>query len=149
MSFRACGGRRRGSSGPCIESRSSGLQPGEDHSRASGVVEPHAARRSEASGATRSFIIGGEALFGEQLSFWREHAAKTRLINEYGPTETVVGCCVYECGSDSELGSGAVPIGRPIANTRLYVLDGSLRPTPLGVAGELYIWREMVWVAGI
>ena len=93
----------------------------------------------QASGATRSFIIGGEALFGEQLSFWREHAAKTRLINEYGPTETVVGCCVYECGSDSELGSGAVPIGRPIANTRLYVLDGSLRPTPLGVAGELYI----------
>ena len=93
----------------------------------------------KASGATRSFIIGGEALFGEQLSFWREHAPQTRLINEYGPTETVVGCCVYECGSDSELGSGAVPIGRPIANTRLYVLDGSLRPVPVGVSGELYI----------
>ena len=93
----------------------------------------------QAGGSTRSFIIGGEALFSEQLSFWHEHAPNTRLINEYGPTETVVGCCVYECGTGADLGSSGVPIGRPIANTRLYVLDGSLCPVPVGVSGELYI----------
>jgi amino acid adenylation domain-containing protein/non-ribosomal peptide synthase protein (TIGR01720 family) len=92
----------------------------------------------EAAGRTRSFIIGGEALRGEILSFWQRHAPATRLINEYGPTETVVGCCVYEVPDESSM-AGAVPIGRPIANTQLYVLDRRLQPTPIGVPGELYI----------
>ena len=78
----------------------------------------------------------------EQLSFWREHAPDTRpLINEYGPTETVVGCCVYECDAAVEHGSG-VPIGRPIANTQLYVLDGRLNADPERLTGELYIGGE-------
>jgi amino acid adenylation domain-containing protein/FkbM family methyltransferase len=92
----------------------------------------------EAEGRTRAFIIGGEALLEESLSFWRAHAPGTRLINEYGPTETVVGCCVYDA-SASEPRSGAVPIGKPIANTQIYLLDGCLEPVPLGVEGELYI----------
>jgi non-ribosomal peptide synthase protein (TIGR01720 family) len=90
------------------------------------------------SAITSSLVIGGEPLLGESLAFWKEHAPQTRVINEYGPTETVVGCCVYET-SAGETAPGPVPIGRPIANTRLYVLDGSLQPVPLGVAGELYI----------
>jgi amino acid adenylation domain-containing protein len=88
--------------------------------------------------STHSFIIGGEALRAETLGFWREHAPATRLINEYGPTETVVGCCVYEV-EQSSAGSGAVPIGRAIDNTQLYVLDEELELVPVGVAGELYI----------
>ena len=61
-----------------------------------------------------------------------------RLINEYGPTETVVGCCIYEmCAEDQR--SGTVPIGLPIANTQLYVLGEDLKPVPAGVTGELYI----------
>ena len=92
----------------------------------------------EAAGRTRALIIGGEALRGESLSFWRTHAPGTRLINEYGPTETVVGCCVYEVPAKASI-SDAVPIGRPIANTQLYVLDIHLQPVPIGVAGELYI----------
>ena len=66
----------------------------------------------EAAGLTRLFVIGGEALTAESLRFWREHAPRTRLVNEYGPTETVVGCCVYEV-QPGDPQHGAVPIGRP------------------------------------
>ena len=92
----------------------------------------------EAEGRTRAFIIGGEALLEESLNFWRAFAPGTRLINEYGPTETVVGCCIYDA-SASEPRPGAVPIGKPVANTQIYLLDGGLEPVPLGVEGELYI----------
>ncbi|HYW19656.1 MAG TPA: amino acid adenylation domain-containing protein [Nodularia sp. (in: cyanobacteria)] len=87
---------------------------------------------------TRALIIGGEALSANHISFWRNHAPNTRLINEYGPTETVVGCCVYEVNNQTPL-SGGIPIGRPIANTQLYILDQHLQPVPIGVIGELYI----------
>ena len=94
-----------------------------------------------AAGSARALVIGGEALLAEHLTFWREHAPATRLFNEYGPTEAVVGCSVYEAtGRDaSDFGSGAVPIGRPISNARLYVLDSELNPVPAYVAGELYV----------
>ncbi len=92
----------------------------------------------EVAGMTRTFVIGGENLLAESLRLWRESAPSTRLINEYGPTETVVGCCVYEVRPEDPR-SGAVPIGRPIANTRLYILDESLEPVPPGTMGELYI----------
>ncbi|MEG4500182.1 amino acid adenylation domain-containing protein [Microcoleus sp. F10-C6] len=91
-----------------------------------------------ANNQTRAFIIGGEALSGKTVSFWRESAPSTKLINEYGPTETVVGCCVYEVDAQTQL-SGGIPIGRPIANTQLYILDPYLQPVPIGVLGELYI----------
>ncbi len=91
-----------------------------------------------AAGLTRRFIIGGEALMGEALAFWQAHAPETKLVNEYGPTETVVGCCIYEVAGDQPI-SGPVPIGRPIANTQLYILDSHLQPVPAGVPGELFI----------
>ncbi len=91
-----------------------------------------------APGMTRAFIIGGENLTAESLRFWRDVAPATRLINEYGPTETVVGCCVYEVRPEDPP-NGSIPIGRPIANTELYVLDESLQPVPIGEMGELYI----------
>ncbi|SEN19184.1 amino acid adenylation domain-containing protein, partial [Stigmatella aurantiaca] len=97
----------------------------------------------EVKGRTRAFIIGGEGLSAESLRYWREHAPQTRLINEYGPTETVVGCSIYEVGA-ADAAEGAVPIGHPIANTQLYVLDGQLQVVPKGVAGELYIGGEGV-----
>jgi amino acid adenylation domain-containing protein/non-ribosomal peptide synthase protein (TIGR01720 family) len=87
---------------------------------------------------SRALIIGGEALLGTTIQFWQTAAPDTRLVNEYGPTETVVGCCVYTV-SPGESISGAVPIGQPIANTQLYVLDVNLQPVPIGVVGELFI----------
>jgi amino acid adenylation domain-containing protein len=91
-----------------------------------------------AAGQTQALIIGGEALSGKSLSFWQIHASEIRIINEYGPTETVVGCCVYEVPAGASM-SGAVPIGRPIANTQIYILDPHLQPVPIGVPGELHI----------
>jgi len=93
---------------------------------------------AEAAGRTRALILGGEALAGESLAFWREHAPSTRLLNEYGPTEAVVGCCVYEVPPGG-LAAGPVPIGRPIPGVRLHALDRRLTPVPVGVPGELYI----------
>ena len=92
----------------------------------------------EMGGRTKALVIGGEALYGEQLKLWQSYAPGTRLINEYGPTETVVGCCVYEVKGGERL-SGGVPIGRPIANTQLYILDEQQRVVGVGEKGELYI----------
>jgi len=93
---------------------------------------------AQAEGMARAFVIGGENLLAESLWLWRGLASPPRLINEYGPTETVVGCCVYEVKPEDPR-TGPVPIGHPIANTQLYVLDEHLQPVPPGEMGELYI----------
>ncbi len=98
----------------------------------------HAGSSSEIQNWSRAFVIGGDALYADHINFWRRHAPQTRLINEYGPTETVVGCCIYEVPLDASH-NAAVPIGKPIANTQLYVLDRNRQPAPDGVIGELYI----------
>ncbi len=95
-------------------------------------IPPH-----EAAGLTHAFVIGGENLTADQIEFWQDHAPETLLFNEYGPTETVVGCVVFE--AHQWRGNGSVPIGRAIPNTRVYVLDERLNPVPIGVPGELYI----------
>lgn len=93
---------------------------------------------SEVAGRTRALIIGGENLAAESITFWQNFAPNTLLVNEYGPTETVVGCCIYRVPQGKHQ-PGSIPIGRPIANTQLYVLNQHLQPTPTGVPGELYI----------
>jgi amino acid adenylation domain-containing protein len=91
----------------------------------------------EVAGMAGVLVIGGENLLAEHLRFWRQFAPETRLINEYGPTETVVGCCVHEvAGHDPH--EGSVPIGRAIANMQLYVLDEAMCAVPQGEVGELY-----------
>ena len=95
-------------------------------------------RAEQLKSKARALVIGGEALNYESLASWRQHAPGTRLVNEYGPTETAVGCCTYQVKPDDPV-AGPVPIGRPIANTQLYVLDRDLELAPLGASGELYI----------
>ena len=89
----------------------------------------------------RIVIIGGEKALTERLESWFKCAGDdVRLINGYGPTEATVTTTVIEPSSTSLTSRGnSVPIGRPLKNTRVYVLDGRLEPVPAGVAGELYI----------
>ncbi|MFE1313088.1 amino acid adenylation domain-containing protein [Streptomyces sp. NPDC058755] len=92
----------------------------------------------QAEQAAVTWVVGGEALPGPVVRAWLERAPESVVVNEYGPTEAVVGCSVFEVRPGLELGD-SVPIGRPIANMRLYVLDEYLRPVAPGVPGELYI----------
>ncbi|WP_111977557.1 non-ribosomal peptide synthetase [Algibacillus agarilyticus] len=90
---------------------------------------------------TQCVVLGGDALLNSQIKPWQAFATDTRIINEYGPTETVVGCCVYQADPNLPTNNtvNSVPIGKPIANTQLYVLDQNKQPVPIGVKGELYI----------
>jgi len=96
------------------------------------------AKRPPAEQLSHSLVIGGENLLAEQVKWWREEQPQIRLFNEYGPTETVAGCCIYEVQAETEW-TGSVPIGKPIANTQHYILDAKGQPAPVGIAGELYI----------
>ncbi|MCG5454699.1 amino acid adenylation domain-containing protein [Micromonospora sp. PSH03] len=92
---------------------------------------------ARAAATARTWVVGGEALHHEQTAPWLRAAPETVMINEYGPTEAVVGCCVHTVTSPPD--TGPVPIGRPIDGARLYVLDRSGHPTPIGMPGELHI----------
>ncbi|MDZ4813392.1 MAG: amino acid adenylation domain-containing protein, partial [Pseudomonadota bacterium] len=80
-----------------------------------------------------TLIVAGEALPPQLARKW---ARRNRLFNAYGPTETTVCATSHLCGSDQ---THRVPIGRPIANTLIYILDRCQQPVPLGVAGEICI----------
>ena len=82
------------------------------------------------------FFVGGEALPGALASQIAELAGG-RAFNMYGPTETTVWSTVAAVDED-------VTIGRPIANTSIYILDSQMRPVPIGVTGELYIGGDGV-----
>ncbi|MFI5587249.1 amino acid adenylation domain-containing protein [Amycolatopsis sp. NPDC051758] len=88
--------------------------------------------------SVRTFVVGADEVKPETVVAWRRIAPGARIIDEYGPTETVVGCSIYTVPDDYDP-ARPVPIGKPIANIRMYVLDSELRPMPTGVAGELYI----------
>ncbi|MHC3475579.1 amino acid adenylation domain-containing protein, partial [Streptomyces sp. 7R007] len=89
-------------------------------------------------GCAGRWVVGGEALTGSVVRSWWRAAPGSVVVNEYGPTETVVGCCSLTVVEGDEVGD-VVPIGRPIANMRMFVLDDTLQPVPTGVAGELYV----------
>ncbi len=84
----------------------------------------------------RRVICSGEALPAELRDRVGKYLPQVQLDNLYGPTEASIDVTHWACADDR---SAEVPIGRPIWNTRAYVLDGGLEPVPCGVAGELYI----------
>ncbi|WP_245472541.1 non-ribosomal peptide synthetase [Rhizobium jaguaris] len=87
---------------------------------------------------TKALMVGGEALVPADIHFWQQRFPNVRLINHFGPTEATVGCSTFEIVTEVG-GLRSIPIGRPIANTRLYLLDGDGAPVPFGAVGELYI----------
>jgi amino acid adenylation domain-containing protein/non-ribosomal peptide synthase protein (TIGR01720 family) len=86
----------------------------------------------------KRFIVGGESLDTALVKNVHEQIkGKVEIFNEYGPTEATVGCMIYKF--DSTDTGKTVPIGEPIANTHIYLLDKYLQPVPVNVAGEIYI----------
>ena len=85
-------------------------------------------------------IIGGEASKWNWVSSLQSKAPECSIYNHYGPTETTVGVLMFHlrdaANNDDTVNT---PLGTPLANTRIYVLDGNMGPAPIGVAGELYI----------
>ncbi|SBT41192.1 non-ribosomal peptide synthetase [Micromonospora narathiwatensis] len=88
---------------------------------------------------TAELLLGGELLLGEVVDEWRREHPGVAVYNMYGPTETTVNCTEYRIEPGAVVPPGPLPIGGPLANTRLYVLDARLRPVPPGVPGELYV----------
>ena len=94
----------------------------------------------ELPAALRLIALGGERLDAGALSHWFERQGeRVVLLNEYGPTETTVTATVHAVRAQE---TARAPIGRPLANVRIYVLDGQGQPAPLGVQGEICIGGE-------
>nr|WP_283099539.1 non-ribosomal peptide synthetase [Pseudomonas sp. MWU15-20650] len=91
---------------------------------------------SQAAGLVR-VMCSGEALPGSLVRRFKQQLPGSQLHNLYGPTEAAVDVTAWNCAGPVTLDN--TPIGKPIANTRMYLLDGQLQPVPLGVVGELFI----------
>ncbi|MEG5173413.1 amino acid adenylation domain-containing protein [Microcoleus sp. B3-D7] len=88
----------------------------------------------------RRLILGGEAASWELMEKVRKINSDCLIFNHYGPTEATVGVLTYQVYGEELKGiSETVPLGRPIANTQIYLLDSHLQPVPVGVPGELHI----------
>ncbi|HEX6371120.1 MAG TPA: non-ribosomal peptide synthase/polyketide synthase [Longimicrobium sp.] len=92
----------------------------------------------DAQQAARTLVIGADFLPAEPTVWWQDNAPGVRLMNEYGPTETVVGCSAYTLPNGLHR-NGSVPVGGAIQNLTFYVLDAYGQPVPVGLPGELYI----------
>jgi amino acid adenylation domain-containing protein len=94
--------------------------------------------QAESLRRVRQLLAGGDVLSVTAVRKYLDALGAGRLINGYGPTESTTFTCCYAMDASSEFGSG-VPIGRPISNTQVYLLDDHLNPAPVGVVGEIYI----------
>ena len=89
----------------------------------------------------RVVFCRGDKVFYEDLRSWFHHpgARRSHWIKGYGPTEATVYAVAIGYRAGDVLPTGIVPLGRPIANTRIYLLDRHGAPVPVGVVGEIYI----------
>lgn len=85
----------------------------------------------------RQLLAGGDVLSVPHVTRALEQLPRTQLINGYGPTENTTFTCCHRITAPPAPGR-PVPIGRPIANTQVYILDAEMQPVPMGVPGELY-----------
>ncbi len=88
----------------------------------------------------RVVAVGGDAVLPETVNIWRQMVGKrVQCINVYGPTEASVTAIVHDLLDYQSEKINSVLIGRPIANTKAYILDQNLQPVPIGVKGELHL----------
>ena len=102
-----------------------------------GLFNQYAEKLKEEWGRLRYLIVGGDVLDPATIGRLLANKPPQHLLNGYGPTETTTFAATYEIKEVRE--GRSIPIGRPIANTRIYILDAHGEPVPVGVAGELYI----------
>lgn len=96
-------------------------------------------QRAQALKTLRYLVLGGEPIRLDQLQTWLEHPlSQCQLVNSYGPTECT-DVVSYHCLENIKAGQDLIPIGRPIGNMQLHILDDALHPLPVGVVGELCI----------
>jgi len=88
--------------------------------------------------SVRDLVMGGEILEAQWVKAVMRHGPPARLLNAYGPTESTTFATWYEV-TDIPTENRAIPIGRPLSNTQVYILDRNLQPVPVGVVGELCI----------
>ncbi|KEI98773.1 hypothetical protein N496_04000 [Clostridium botulinum A2B3 87] len=92
----------------------------------------------------KKLIVGGENLATEAADrILKAFNNEVIIYNEYGPTETTVGCMIYKYDPNIDKGS-SVPIGKPINNTKIYILDDNLKPLPVGMIGQIYISGDCI-----
>ena len=85
-------------------------------------------------------ILGGEASSSDWVCRLQSQAPQCVIFNHYGPTEATVGVLTYRLESESSTENNSTfPLGRPISNTQIYILDKHLQPVPIGVPGEIHI----------
>ncbi|MEH2088950.1 amino acid adenylation domain-containing protein [Nostoc sp.] len=90
----------------------------------------------------RLVIVGGDVMLPEYVAIWQRSAMScVRLVNAYGPTETTITATLFEIlpQLSEDINLTKIPIGRPLPNRTVYILDSYLQPVPIGVPGELYI----------
>ncbi|WP_063733387.1 non-ribosomal peptide synthetase [Streptomyces sp. RTd22] len=106
-----------------------------------GLFNEYADQLTEQFGALRHLVVGGDALTPDVVAgVLRSNHPPQHLVNGYGPTESTFAAS-YEVPGPPD-GWRSIPIGRPLPNTRIYLLDGQGRPVPVGVTGELYLGGE-------
>ncbi|MGP3954321.1 amino acid adenylation domain-containing protein, partial [Streptomyces sp. 7N604] len=104
-----------------------------------GLFRVLAEERPECFAGVREIWAGGDVVSPVAVRRVLEACPGTVVANEYGPTETTVFSTVNQLRAADDVPEAVVPIGRPLWNTRVYVLDDGLRPVAPGVSGELYI----------
>ncbi|HEX5424223.1 MAG TPA: non-ribosomal peptide synthetase [Candidatus Acidoferrales bacterium] len=103
----------------------------------SGLFNLMVEQRLEDLRGVRQLLAGGDVLSPRHVRIALENLPDCRLINGYGPTENTTFTCCYTVERNRRVGE-AIPIGRPVANTQVYILDEEMTPLPPGQAGELY-----------
>jgi amino acid adenylation domain-containing protein len=103
----------------------------------SGLFHQVVEERPQSLAPLRQLLAGGDVLSPRHVRRVFEEVAGVTLVNGYGPTENTTFTCCFSM-TDAARVTATVPIGRPISNTVVYLLDSHLCPVPIGVAGELY-----------